>query len=540
MFFIENLFPFSLFLIVYSFEFMLSVIRKNQHSLTFLIVLLTIISFIWLYNRTNLSQVGVNDVASIYGHVIQKASIEREAREYRLAIALGLTEFVRDLGGFIENEETALSSFIFNAFVIQHEAPRLNIVPSDETIAATIQSLPLFQTEGVFDSTKYALFMQEQLAPRGFTERHLEEVVRDSLYLKNLKKIITAPVVVSDAQIRESARIYQPISTQVIKFSRDIYLKNLKKESVTLEEKKAFYDKNKNLFVSEERCAVNYVVFTLPPEKQKLQGKERVRAMQQLSEQIMALKQKVQDGQQSGKPFEKVIKESGATVASTGDFNKKGEELVVSGKKIPQEFIVPSFQLSKVGDVSEVIQSGQNFYILSLIRRSPVRNLGFAEVEPKIDQILREQKASVQMKSAATKASQIIHDAMRSGKTFSEAAALANQKPETLSDLSFGGAASHLSPFQRDVFIATLSLKEGEISDLRHASWGEFLVYLQQRAPLSEKDWTAHHATIEQEFLEQQKGLLFFEWLQKARANAKIVMFDGKHRRNLWQSLFGR
>ena len=126
---------------------MLSTIRNNQYSLTFFIVIATIVSFVWLYNRTNLAQVGANDVATVYGHVIQQADIERRAREYQLAIALGLTDFVRELGGFAENEEAALSEFILNSMVIQHEAVLLNVVPNEESIAAQQKQLKKNQQE---------------------------------------------------------------------------------------------------------------------------------------------------------------------------------------------------------------------------------------------------------------------------------------------------------------------------------------------------------------------------------------------------------
>ena len=528
---------------------MLSVIRKNQHSLTFFIVLLTIISFIWLYNRTNLSQVGVNDVATIYGRVVQQAQIEQEVRDYRLAVALGLTDFVRDMGGFAENEEAALSSFVFNCFILQHEAPLLNVVPTDEMIATEIQSLSLFQTQGAFDPVKYTTFMREQLGPRGFTERHLEEAVRDSLSLKGLRKVIVSPVAVSEAQVREAARIYQPITAQLLCFNREAYLKQ---SVVTPEEKKAFYEKNKNSFVSEEKRIVSYVVFALPSEQQKLEGKDRVHAMQSVSDAVLGFKQKSQDGQQVGKAFEKVAAENGLKVVTTESFNRKGEWLSSSQKQgaskktnastpLPPELIAASFKLAKAGAVSEVIQSGQSFYIISLVNVTPSQSLAFSEVDAMIETLLKEKKAAQQASETASKAYQTIQQAMAAGKKFAEAVVLTGQKPELITGVSpVGAATSKLSPSQKGCMAATLPLQEGELSELRHAPWGDFIVCLQQRAPLSPSDWETHHVAIEQEFLEQQRGLLFFEWLRKARADAKITMIDKRHRRSLFQTIFGK
>ena len=180
------------------------------------IAIMTIIAFIWLYNRTNLTQVGTNDVAMIYGRVVQRAEIDRQVRGYQLAMALGLTDFVKDLGGLGENEEASLSEFILNLLIVQHQSPELGVRPSDDAVASAIKSLPLLQTDGSFDPAKYARFLQDQLTPRGFTERQMEEIVRDSLRVKMIRDVVTSPIAVGEAQVREAARIYQPIVAQIL------------------------------------------------------------------------------------------------------------------------------------------------------------------------------------------------------------------------------------------------------------------------------------------------------------------------------------
>jgi hypothetical protein len=78
------------------------------------------------------------------------------------------------------------------------------------------------------------------------------------------------------------------------------------------------------------------------------------------------------------------------------------------------------------------------------------------------------------------------------------------------------------------------------MSEVHHAPWGDFIVYLQQRMPLSDSDWNTHHARIDQELLEQQRRLLFFEWLHQARTEANISMLDRNHHRSLFSSIFGK
>lgn len=516
---------------------MLSTIRNNQHSLTFFVVIATIVSFVWLYNRTNLAQVGVNDVAIVYGHVIQQADIERLAREYQLAIALGLSDFVQELGGFAENEEVAFSEFILNSMVIQHEAARLNVVPNEESIAAEISLLPAFQKEGAFDPAKYQQFMKEQLAPRGFTERHLEEVIGELLSYRRLHQLVVSPIAVSEAQVREAARIYQPVTADVIRFSKDTYLKDIK--PISAEEKKAFYEKNKTAFVSEEKRSVSYFVFSLPPAAEKLQGKERVHALQQLATAATAFKKKSEGSIKSGKNLALIAKENGKVPVTTGLFNRRGEsgDESASSKqqkeaslKIPEVVTTSAFGLAQEKDFSEVVPAGSSFYLVMLEKKVPSHQLTFVEVASKIDAVLRGQQAEKLVKEAAYNTLIDLRKALKEGKSFAEAAASTHRTAEILSNLSFQKKKAW-SADQRLIFQATLTLNEKELSEVKHAPWGDFIVYLDHRAPLSNADWDTHHAAIEQEFLEQDQNMIFAQWLNKACADAKVTMLHQRSRK---------
>ena len=128
---------------------MLNTLRKNHQVLTTVIVVIMIICFAWLYNPlSKTSKIGSNDVASVYGRIVQKADIDRQVRGYQLAFNLGLTDFIRDLGGLGENEEASLSNYILNLLVVQHQAEELGIRPTDDLVASRVmefstpQSMP--------------------------------------------------------------------------------------------------------------------------------------------------------------------------------------------------------------------------------------------------------------------------------------------------------------------------------------------------------------------------------------------------------------
>ncbi len=500
---------------------MLTVFRRHQQVLMLVIAIMTIIAFIWLYNRTNLTQVGTNDVAMIYGRVVQRAEIDRQVRGYQLAMALGLTDFVKDLGGLGENEEASLSEFILNLLIVQHQSPELGVRPSDDAVASAIKSLPLLQTDGSFDPAKYARFLQDQLTPRGFTERQMEEIVRDSLRVKMIRDVVTSPIAVGEAQVREAARIYQPIDAQILKFERSSFAKAA---TVTPDETATFYAKNKEGLRSRESRSLSYVVFTLPEAQQKLAGKEHAAALQKLADQAVdagkAIRQGVAKGLDLAKAAEGAALHSKKATAVESDGSQNGKP---SG--LPAPLVAAAYRLQKTGEVSDIIQDGNSFYIVTVDGATPARQLELAEVADKISTLLVQEKASKLAADAATKSLDKIRAAMTSGKTFSEAAKEAGIKTQALTGVV--PADPKGSKEIQYLASATLSLKEGELGSLQGAPWGTFAAYLEKRVPLTDSQWKEHRSTISKTLLSNERSMLFMEWLRASRGAAQIKMLAG-------------
>ena len=144
---------------------MITILRKNQRVLMLVVAFLTIIAFIWLYNPADTYYLGRGAVANIYGRKVSQADIERQVKTYQLALAMGQFSLLESLGGMTQDENQALEEFIWNLFVLHHQAEKLGVKPTDSQIADRIKAVRTFQTGGQFDPSRYKAFVLEQLGP---------------------------------------------------------------------------------------------------------------------------------------------------------------------------------------------------------------------------------------------------------------------------------------------------------------------------------------------------------------------------------------
>lgn len=514
---------------------MIHIFRKNQRGLMLIIAVLTIVAFIFLYNRGPLDDIAATRSPKIYGQALTPGALERQAKNYQLTLALGQYDLISKLGGSGEDQATSLSEFVWNLLILQHQARALGVEPTDSQVADRIKEVPVFQTENQFDPLKYGAFLREQLAPRGFSERQIEEVMRDSLRLERISSIVESPVAVGEAEIREAARVLQPVTAEYVRFSAEEAAKSIQ---VAREEIAAFYERNQSALNTKETRTVRFVAFQLPLES-KLEGRAKVDALQKLADQATKFADSL-----AGMPFDQAATSLGLTVGSTPAFDHSGSLTEAPGgaasagnlpetpSKVPSNQVVSAvapaaFLLPAIGKVSDIIQSGDAFYIVELSGVNPVRPLTLDEAAPAIEARLREAKADQALRGGAGGKIQALRAALGSGKKFSEAAREAGLQVESLVNIAPMG--NSLTPEQRRVVSSTLALREGELSAFETAPWGGLCVYLQSRGPLPEAELAAKREEIRQSLLENKRGLLFAEWLRISREDAKITI-PGKPR----------
>jgi len=508
---------------------MLTVFRKNQRVLLLIVAVLTIIAFAFLYNYTDFQNVGKNDVARIYGRTVTLGEAERYARLYQISIALGQLELVRSLSGMPGgSQEQAVNEFVWNMMILDHQTEVLGIYATDEEVVERLKQVPQFQTDGAYDPARYSPFVANELSPRGFTERDLESLVRDSIELQKLKEIVGSVASVSPAELNEAMHAFRPADFVVAELGRS---KALSEAQVSAAEIEAFYEDNKAHFLTDEYRSVRYVAFPLEADEAALEGRERVAALQAKAdaagEFVSAL----------GEPeatFESAAKAAGVEVKTSPDFTAEGSlrDPVGISPEVRAEmirgvrgFAEPAFALSEEMPVSDVIQVGDTFYVLRLDHVTPSRPMTLVEATPRIRNEIRQRKADEIFARQANEAEQKLRASLKAGRSFEEAA---GELGLTVKRHSGIVPMNEEDRQVAQLSIATLTLEPGEVSPFEESPAGGAFVYLETRGEVaSEEDRKKNADEMQARLLRNKETLLFFEWLRSAREEANLTVFAG-------------
>jgi hypothetical protein len=497
-------------------SFMITILRKNQRVLMLVVAVLTIIAFIWLYNPADTHKLGKGAVATIYGRKVSQADVERQVKTYQLALAMGQFSLLENLGGMTQDQNQALDEFIWNLFVLHDQAKELGVEPTDSQIADRIKAVRTFQTGGQFDPSKYKAFVLEQLGPRGFTELQLENVIRDALRVERIREIVSSPAAVSDLDFRDTARVLQELSAQVVRFPL-ASVANV--ASVTEEEVADFYRQYGPALSTPETRAVEYVKVALVPGEKPLEGRERVEALQKLADAATQFSE-----QAAASSFEKAAATQGLTIQTTAEFDRAGSTTSSNNQAMAADLknLAPTaFLLTDKNPVSDVVQAGDAFFVLKLAKVNPQRPMTLEEVRPLAEKQLGVRKAERLLREKAEPALAKIRGAMAAGKSFSDAAAAEGLQVKSFDHLDPTG--ENLSAEEQGIAAATLLMEPGQFSGLISDADGGFAVFLFERAPLDAAA-LEKKPELTARILESKRRLLFQTWLSSARDAAKVTL----------------
>ena len=391
---------------------MLDFMRRQRSALKWVWVILIFIFSITLVTLYipfgDLPNVSItNDVASI-GH----DSIS--AREFQAAYR----NYVDRMRGQLNPEMLKAFRFdrqIMDALVTRHvmteEAKRLGLNASPAEIEQKILENPVFRENGIFiGRNRY----QAILAQNNLTIDQFEGDVANEILADKLRSFVAGAVLVNDKEAaeeykrrNEKAKIdyfiidatkLEPKVTVTDQEQRDYYDKNKTKYTIN-EKRKAkyifvsslklrsqvtvsddelrqYYEQHKNEYILPERVKAQHILFKTsgksPEEVEKIKDKAR----------------QVLDRAKKGEDFGSLAKQfsEDSTAASGGDLGEFGH-----GQMVP-EFDKVAFSLG-VGAVSDLVQSQFGIHIIKVNGKQEARERPFEEVKEAIRPIIETRKA---------------------------------------------------------------------------------------------------------------------------------------------------
>lgn len=493
-----------------------NLMRSKQRWLMTLIIIPVGISFLWfLGNRTSVDRAVSDKVGTLYGRTLTHTETDRLVREIRTGADLGLTNLIdRDILG--RGDEI---DWVVNHLVLEHQAQEMGIYPTDDEVANAAQKLTAFQgPSGQFDPKKYETFVGESLAPRGFSERQLEEIVRRDIQFGKVRAIVDAPVVVSpvEARLAYEGR-YAKTNASVIRLASSDYAAGIAEP--TEDEIKKFYEDQKVQYVQPEKRRVQYAKWTLAEDDKKLANPEKNAALQKIGDQSVALLSDLIDNK--GKlDFAAAAAKANVTVKETPDF-ERAQTVGLEEASIPG-FVEAAFRLSEEEPDSDVpLQTPDGFYDLHLAGRTPVRPQTLEEARAKVIKGLKDERIRSAMNAKAEEIRVKVVDALKAGKSFADAAKDAGQTAQEVPGFSASEPARGV-PDAETVAGTTQELGTGELSKFVTSEAGGMFVYVRSREGVDEKKFDQQKDFIAMRLQRAKASFYFSEWLRTSREAAKV------------------
>ncbi len=507
---------------------MVHTIRRFQQPLLIAITILVIISFVWLYNdySTRPGRTGSDFVAQIYDRKVSRTELQRGMQRFQLCRDLQLIELLESLAGrdtvmamFMGRggSERGAENFIWNGLVLRHEAESLGIDPSDDEVVTAIQALPVFQTNGTYDSAKYAVFSQQAMGPRGASQQQLEDLIRDDLRLDGVKALLGSTVEATPAELRQLfERRSQKTEASVVRLKLEDF-----KAAVQLgdEDLKKAYEERKAGLTAPEKRKVKYVAFSLPKQDKPLAGKERITELEKLANQAGSFAEEM-----TGKDakFEEVAAKFQVPVQESQPFTESEPPAEMGGSEMVAH---EAFRLTKEQPHSDPVGAENGYYAMQLSEVMESRALTFEEAREQLTAQLKDERARESMNLKATEIRNKIDAEVKAGKSFVEAAQAAGATAEQFPAFSMKEPKSD-QPDASVIVGRAAEMAVNELSEFLPTGTGGLLVHVDKRQPVDETAFEQEKPMLVQGLERYKREAVFQEWL-KARRQAANVQSHG-------------
>jgi peptidyl-prolyl cis-trans isomerase D len=490
--------------------------RRYQQPMMIVVTFLIIIVFVFFFNGNFMNERpgGPGNAGTIYGRTVTDVDAQREGRRYELAARANL----QDLSALLlpaQSQQEAEENFLWNSYVLSHEAQALGISVPDAEVGTAIQQLPSFQTNGSFDPKIYGAFIDNVAKPRGMMAKQFEDLVRDMLTVRKITALLSSTTAPAESRVRaaynERHQRYEP---SVIRLAKADFLAAA---TAPDDEVAKLYETRKAQLKSEEMRSVRYVAFILPTTDTPLEGKARAAEMGKLGkaaeEFSIAMTEKDAD-------FAAAAAKAGVKVEQTGDFTRFAPPAALAS--VPALANV-AFKLTPKEPTSDPVMTERGYYVVQLAGITEARPLTLEEAKPQLVEQIKDERAQEALELKAKELHAKLDAELKAGKPLAEAAQAAGAKVESFPAFSLSEPPRDPLPDARAVVMAAIGLKAGQLSEFTPTPAGGAFVFLDKLPPVDDTKFAAEKAMLAGAIAQFEGQVLFAEWLKTRRAEAKIT-----------------
>ncbi|MFN4196620.1 MAG: SurA N-terminal domain-containing protein, partial [Caldimicrobium sp.] len=280
-------------------------------------------------------------------------------------------------------------------------AKEFGIYVSKEEVKIVLSSLPYFQENGVFNQAKYNFFLREiGLSPATF-----EKLLYTNLLEQKLRHLLSAPLLVSKAEIEDYANFYyQKLNLVECALPYEACEKEVNVTGQVLEN---YFHVNRNKYVEDEKIKIAYLKIPVTGKGEVSEEEIKNYYIQNLSRFKEPFKVKLRKYLVVGVEdlSLKKAQEERNKLQNIKDFEKLGikEGEWFEEEALPQE-VKEVIKKAKQGDILGPLKTSQGYLILGIEEVKPERISKLEEVKGKIKEKLEKEKI---MEATKRKANEI-------------------------------------------------------------------------------------------------------------------------------------
>ena len=346
--------------------------------------------------------------------------------------------------------------------------------------------------------------------------------------MNEIKRLLAAGVTVPKGELDDNfQRGYDKFYVSVIRFQPADFDKDIK---VSDEDVQKYYDAHKTELKTDEKRKVQFVQLGLTEEQKKLKDKERIDALQKVSDRAteftQALLEKA-DFKQTAEKLQLPVRETAEFSAAAPDPQLKGDPQLGSA----------AFKLTVQEPNSDPIQVGDGFYILHLTGVTEARPLNIEEAKPKIVDAIKKSRDRELMSTKGAELVQQLREATKSGQPLEAAVQKIGAQPEKLPPFSLieeektkpegNEPKKNESADLPAIKEAVVFMNPGEISDFSPSGENGFIAILEKREPFADSNSGEKKAALEKRLLDNKQRIVFFEWLHDRQQAAGLEFQKG-------------